>query len=158
MDYMIGDEIMYYGKIAIIESITCKMINGEETDEIDHYGVEINGESGYIIYPEEIEYSKNFQKNLKTYILTVTYNFDGDYIAKKCDTYEEAVRSLNEYLKEEIRITQTECEYKPSVLQWSEDDVTLVYAEGYTTDPRKNKDRNYATEDCAYYRVFEVGI
>lgn len=93
---------------------------------------------------------------MKIYILTITYNFDGDYVAKKCDTYEKAVQLLNEYLKEETRITKAECDYEPSVLQWDEDDVTLVYAEGYTTEPIENKDRNYAMEDCAYYRVFEV--
>lgn len=95
---------------------------------------------------------------MKIYIFSITYNFDGDYVAKKCNTYEDAVQLLNEYLKEEIQVTQTECEYKPSVLQWSEDDITLVYAEGYNTNPIDNKGRYYATEDCAYYRIFEVEI
>lgn len=95
---------------------------------------------------------------MKIYIFSITYNFDGDYVAKKCNTYEEAVRLLNEYLEEEIQTIKKECEYDPSVLQWDEDDVTLVYAEGYTTDARENQNGNYATEDCAYYRVFEVEI
>lgn len=44
------------------------------------------------------------------------------------------------------------------MLKWDEDDITLVYAEGYTTNPVENKERIYAIEDCAYYRVFEVEI
>lgn len=92
---------------------------------------------------------------MKIYIFTITYNFDGDYIVKKCDTYKEAVYLLNEYLDEEIKVVQTECEYTPSVLRWAKDDVTLVYSEGYVIG---TEDKNYATEDCANYRIFEVEI
>lgn len=91
---------------------------------------------------------------MKIYVFTITYNFDGDYIAKKCNTHEEAVIMLNDFLTEEIKVIQTECEYTPSVLEWNEDDVTLVYAEGYTIETTDN----YATEDCAFYRIFEVEI
>lgn len=87
------------------------------------------------------------------YILAITYNFDGGYVAKKYETYEDAIKMLNDYLEEEVRIVKTESEYEPSVLRWEEDDVTLVYASGYT---KEEMNRNYATEDCAYYRVFEV--
>lgn len=87
------------------------------------------------------------------YIFTITYNFDGAYVVKKCATYEEALKMLKDYLKEEIKTIRTESEYEPSVLEWEEDDVTLVYASGYT---KEEKSRNYATEDCAYYRIFEV--
>ena len=86
------------------------------------------------------------------YIVTITYNFDGSYIAKKCDTREEAVKMLHDYLDEEVVTIRTESEYSPSVLEWSEDDIALVYAEGYTDDSYEN----YALEDCAYYRVLEV--
>jgi hypothetical protein len=92
---------------------------------------------------------------MKIYVFTITYNFDGDSVVKKCDTYEEAVKMLNTYLEEEIRIIKTENGYNPSVLNWNEDDVVLVYAEGYTN---KITDRSYTTEDCAYYRIFEVEI
>lgn len=87
------------------------------------------------------------------YIVTITYNFDGSYVARKCDTMGEAVKMLHDYLDQEVATIRTENEYNPSVLEWSEDDITLVYAEGYTTE---TEDRNYATEDCAYYRVFEI--
>lgn len=95
---------------------------------------------------------------MKAYIFTITYNFDGGYVIKKYDTYEESIQSLSEYLKEEVQIVRTESEYEPSVLHWGEDDVTIVYAEGYTTGVRGNQNKNYAVEDCAYYRVFEVEI
>lgn len=87
------------------------------------------------------------------FIFTITYNFDGSSVAKKCDTMEEAVKMLQEYLSKEVNTIKAESGYEPSVIDWSEDDIVLVYAEGYTKD---TKDRNYALEDCAYYRIFEV--
>lgn len=60
---------------------------------------------------------------------------------------------LHKYLDEEVSAVKIESKYEPSVLDWSEDDVVLVYAEGYT---KETKDRNYALEDCAYYRIFRV--
>lgn len=87
------------------------------------------------------------------YILTITNNFNSGYVAKKYETYEEAAKALNDYLKNEIQIVKTESRYEPSVLKWEEDDITLVYAPGYT---EKEVKRNYEIEDCAYYRVFEV--
>lgn len=84
------------------------------------------------------------------YIFTITYSFDGDYVAKKCGSYEEAITMLNDYLEEEIKTVENEQEYTPSVIRDSEDDVTLIYAEGLT--------ENYHTEDYACYRIFEVEI
>lgn len=84
------------------------------------------------------------------YIVTITYSFDTDYIAKKCDTYEEAIKILNEHLYEEIKTVQRESEYTPSVIVNTEDDITLVYAENQTED--------FRTEDCSYYKIFEVEI
>ena len=92
---------------------------------------------------------------MKIYILSITYNFDSGYVAKKFNTYESALEALKNYLKEEVECVKTESEYAPSVLEWEEDDITLVYAEGYTKDEMS---MNYATEDCGYYRIFEVGI
>lgn len=91
----------------------------------------------------------------KIYVFSITYNFDGDYIAKKCDTYEEALAMLNSFLDKEVQVVIAENEYHPSILRWSDDDVTLVYAEGYTTEEIS---MNYSTEDCAQYRIFEVEI
>lgn len=84
------------------------------------------------------------------FIFTITYNFEGTYIAANCNTYEDALEMLQTYLKEEIETIKKEGEYEPSVLEWSEDDITLVYAEGYNKE-----EKNYAMEDCAYYRIFE---
>lgn len=84
------------------------------------------------------------------YIFTVTYSFSENYIAKKCDNYEEAVKMLNEYLNKEVETVQRESEYTPSVIRNAEDDVTLIYAEDET--------ENYHTEDYGCYKVFEVEI
>lgn len=87
------------------------------------------------------------------YIFTITYNFDRGSVVKKCETMEEAIKMLHNYLDEEVCTVKKESGYEPSVLKWSEDDVVLVYAEDYTTE---TDDRKYALEDCAYYRIFEV--
>lgn len=92
---------------------------------------------------------------MKIYIFSVTYNFDGDYIAKKCDTYNEALTMLNDFLEQEVKEVVAGSEYSPSILKWTDDDVTLVYAEGYTTEEIS---MNYNAEDCAYYRIFEVEV
>lgn len=93
--------------------------------------------------------------NMKMFILTITYNFEKDSVVIKCDSYEDAVERLNNFLDKEVQTIKTENNYIPSTLKWSEDDVTLVYAEGYTTE---TIDRNNATENCAYYKVFELKI
>lgn len=92
---------------------------------------------------------------MKIYIFTITYNFDTDAIVIKCNTYEEALQKLKDFLKDEVRSIRTESGYEPSVLDWEEYDVTLVYAEGYS---RSDGNMNYGVEDCAYYRIFEVEI
>ena len=78
----------------------------------------------------------------------------GDYsiciIGERKPTYEEAIKMLNDYLEEEIKTVENEQEYTPSVIKDSEDDVTLIYAEGFT--------ENYHTEDYACYRIFEVEV
>lgn len=98
---------------------------------------------------------------MSIYIFTITYNFDGSYVAIKCGTFDEAKEMLDHYLQEEIKCVEKEQNYSPSVLTWSDDDITLVYAEGYTKnicmeEMRKSHQRSYANEDCAYYRIFEV--
>lgn len=90
---------------------------------------------------------------MKRYVFNITYNFDSDCVVKPCDTYEEAMKILNCFLNEEVKKIEKEYGYKPSILKWSDEKITLVYAEGYTTD---TKDRNHACENCADYRIFEV--
>lgn len=93
---------------------------------------------------------------MKKYILTITYNFDSDYIVASFDTEKESVEALNEALNEEVETVIKENKYEPSVIRFGYDDVVLVYAEGYTdiTDGSYRKD--YPMEDCAMYRIFEV--
>ena len=87
------------------------------------------------------------------FIFTITYNFNRTYVARKSNTKEEAFAAFREHLEEEIKTVKSESGYEPSVLEWYDDDITLVYAEGYSTETRG---RNYATEDSAYYRIFEI--
>lgn len=95
----------------------------------------------------------------KIYVFTITYNFDGAYIAKKCNTFEEAMKMMNDYLEEEIKTIKDESGYEPSIIKWSADDVTFVYAEGYTNEFASSLDvRSWEYEDCAYYRIFIVEI
>ena len=41
--------------IGTIERVIYEIINGEETDNINCYEMEINGEHGIIVYPDEID-------------------------------------------------------------------------------------------------------
>lgn len=97
---------------------------------------------------------------MKKYILTITYNFDADYIIKSFNTENEAIKTLNKYLQDEIETVKDECEYEPSVIRWDDlgTNITLVYADGYTDDPLEVASRIYAKEDYAEYRIFEVEI
>lgn len=93
---------------------------------------------------------------MKEYIVVITYNFDTDFVAVKCKTYEEAVEKLNELLNEEIEIVKRENKYTPSVLRFTDDDVTLVYESGYTLDLKNVSTREYFLQDCAFYKIIEV--
>lgn len=94
---------------------------------------------------------------MKEYIVVIIYNFDTDFVAIKCKTYEEAVEKLNELLNEEIEIVKRENEYTPSVLRFTDDDVTLVYGSGYTLNYMREKSiRYYLLQDCAFYKIIEV--
>lgn len=94
---------------------------------------------------------------MKEYIVVIIYNFDTDFVAEKCKTYEEAVEKLNELLNEEIEIVKRESEYTPSVLRFTDDDVTLVYGSGYTLNYMREKSiRYYLLQDCAFYKIIEV--
>lgn len=95
---------------------------------------------------------------MKKYVFTITYNFDSDYIAKSFDTEKEAIDELNEYLSTEVAVVERESEYTPSVIRFNDDDIVLVYAEGYDDDTNGNYRKDYPMEDCAMYRVFEVTV
>lgn len=46
---------VYSGKIGTITKVIYEMVNGEETDNVYCYEMEIDGVGGYIVYPDEIE-------------------------------------------------------------------------------------------------------
>lgn len=57
-EYSEMDEVRvktFGGAIGTIEMVIYEIINGEETDNINCYEMEINGEHGIIVYPDEID-------------------------------------------------------------------------------------------------------
>ena len=56
MNYTEQEEVRVYGgRIGIIDRIFYEMVNGEETDNVYCYEMTIDGVSGYVVYPDEIE-------------------------------------------------------------------------------------------------------
>lgn len=56
MHYTEKDEVRVYGgRIGTVEKVIFEMVNGEETDTVYCYEMKIDGVSGYIVYPEDIE-------------------------------------------------------------------------------------------------------
>lgn len=45
----------YGGAISTIEKVAYEIVDGEETDEVYYYEMEINGEHGIIVYQCEID-------------------------------------------------------------------------------------------------------
>lgn len=45
----------YGGAIGTIEKVVYEMVDGEETDNVYAYEMEINGEHGIVVYPDEID-------------------------------------------------------------------------------------------------------
>lgn len=57
-EYSEMDEVRvktFGGAIGIIERVIYEVINGEETDNVNCYEMEIDGEQGIIVYPDEID-------------------------------------------------------------------------------------------------------
>lgn len=56
MNFTEQDEVSVYGgRIGTIERVIYEVVNGKETDNVHGYEMSINGVSGYIVYPDEIE-------------------------------------------------------------------------------------------------------
>lgn len=120
-------------------------------DLMDEYGNRIV-ETGFDSVCEDV--SLSYSTNDKIYIFVITFNFCGEYYAKKYDNIEDAKKALKDSVDEEFNYVKGESEYSPSILEWSDEDVVLVYAEGYDTSTKSNYEEN----DCAYYRIFEVEL
>ena len=57
-EYSEMDEVRvktFGGAIGTIERVIYEIINGKETSNINCYEMEINGEHGIIVYPDEID-------------------------------------------------------------------------------------------------------
>ena len=55
MDYTELDEVRVHGRIGTVERVIYETVNGVETDNVYCYEMEIDGGSGCIVYPDEIE-------------------------------------------------------------------------------------------------------
>ena len=58
MEYAELDEVRvktYGGRIGTIEKVVYEMVDGKETDNVYCYEMEIDGEHGIIVYPDEID-------------------------------------------------------------------------------------------------------
>lgn len=56
MNYTEQEEVrVYNGRIGTIDKVIYEMVNGEETDNVYCYEMTIDGVSGYVVYPDEIE-------------------------------------------------------------------------------------------------------
>lgn len=87
------------------------------------------------------------------YILTVTYNFDADYICIPFLKEKDAVKKLKKILKDEVKTVRKESGYEPSVITDSETDVILIYAENVRL---YNSDGVRTNEDMAFYKIMDV--
>lgn len=56
MNYTEQEEVrVYNGRIGTIDKVIYEMVNGQETDNVYCYEMTIDGVSGYVVYPDEIE-------------------------------------------------------------------------------------------------------
>lgn len=57
MDYKVKDKVKIYGgKIGTITKVIYETVNGKvRTNNVYCYEMEIDGVSGYVVYPDEIE-------------------------------------------------------------------------------------------------------
>lgn len=82
------------------------------------------------------------------FVMLITYSFDSDYVAVKCETEKEAIDKLNEYLDEEIKTVEKESEYTPVVREHMDTLKELIYEEDEACID--------SDTDIAEYRVIEV--
>lgn len=87
------------------------------------------------------------------YILTITYNFDGNYVCKAFDSKEEALDELNRMLLEEVKTVCDESEYKPTVIMDTVYDITLIYKDNAELF---DENGNRTGFDMAFYKVMKI--
>lgn len=58
MSFTEQDEVRVYGgRIGTIEKVVYEVVNGKETNNVYCYEMKIDGVSGYIVYPSDIDLS-----------------------------------------------------------------------------------------------------
>ena len=73
-----------------------------------------------------------------------------------CDSRETAIELLHKCLEAEVNLVKSVAGYTPSVLEPDEDDITLMYAEGYEDIPANYDGESFKSEDFARFGVIEV--
>jgi predicted RNase H-like HicB family nuclease len=86
---------------------------------------------------------------MANYIMLITYSFDGDYVSVPCETEEEAIQKMNEYLKEEVETVIKESEYIPIVKRYDDS----LEAELFYIDNEMYIDTN---TDIGRYKVIKI--
>lgn len=88
------------------------------------------------------------------FMLLITYSFDTDYVSIPCETEEEALELMEQYLKEEKRIVETESEYVPTIVDLDTYEKVFSYtdSEFFAIGPD-----NYFEHDYALYKIIEIG-
>lgn len=75
-----------------------------------------------------------------------------------CDSRETAINLLLVCINNDIKTIRVEEQYDPSVLTWSEDNVTLVHAPNYTTKfVDELRDKNTRCPKCGGILVSKFG-
>lgn len=85
---------------------------------------------------------------MSRYIMLITYSFDTEYVSVPCDTEEEAVAKLCEYLIEERGIIERKFGYTPVIRKHTDTEVELFYVD--------NLDYVNPDTDIATYKVIEI--
>lgn len=88
MIYAQNDQVEFYDKrFGIVEDAIFEMVNGEITDNVCYYVMRVDGVSGYIVYPEDIERSSN------------EININDDAIKMEYTKLREVLKELKELAK-----------------------------------------------------------
>lgn len=85
------------------------------------------------------------------YIMLITYSFDTDYVSVPCETEQEAIKKMEEYLENEIEVTADECGYRPTVVDTETVTEKILVYESELDEPMR-----YKLYDHAIYKVIDV--
>ena len=88
------------------------------------------------------------------FVMLITYSFDTDYVSVPCETEEEALCVLHQYMQDEIKLVKRERGYTPVVIEMDETEFILSYEDEENSG--EVNAQNYTDRDYASYKVIEV--